>query len=137
MEQLIVRQLAVGVQCIPSDVDVFRLTEEQRVALLLGRDDSEFLNDAFWAEGGNRYIRGTDKIPFPNDGPTCKYTALFDSSPEFDPLRLSFLIYGDGQSGVHTFLSRLESLVEGDSEGVLVPFPVSYTHLTLPTILLV
>ena len=56
LEQLIVRQLAVGMQCIPSDVDVFRLTEEQRVALLVGRDDSEFLKDEFWKEGGSRYI---------------------------------------------------------------------------------
>ena len=83
LEQLIVRQLAVGMQCTPSDVDVFRLTEEQRVALLVGRDDNEFLKDAFWEEGHNRYIRGTDKILFPNGGPACKHTALFDCRPKF------------------------------------------------------
>ena len=47
LEQLIVRQLAVGMQCIPSDVDVFRLTEEQRLALRFGCEDYEFLKDAF------------------------------------------------------------------------------------------
>ena len=119
LEQLIIRQLAVGMQCIPSDVDVFRLTEEQRVTLLVGRDDNEFLKDAFWEENGDRYVRGTQKIPFPNNGPTCNYTALFDKRREFDPLRLSFLTYGDEQSRIHACLRRLQSLVEEDTEGSL------------------
>ena len=122
LEELIIRPLAVLMGCIPSNVDVFQLTEAERVALLFGRGDNEFLKEAFYEDGAYRYVRGTQKIPFPNDGPACRYTALFDNRPEFDPLRLPFLIYGDINSGIHTFLMRLQSLMETDTDGVLAAY---------------
>ena len=40
------------------------------------------------------FVKGT-QLPFPADGPDCKYSALFDPRPAFDNLRESFLLHGD------------------------------------------
>ena len=37
-----------------------------------------------------RLVRGT-RLPFPADGPSCKYAALFDLRPAFDALRDAFV----------------------------------------------
>ena len=93
---------------IPAGVDVFNLTEADRVGLAQSRDDIEFLKDAFWVVNGNVYVRGT-RDAFPVFGPSCKYTALFDDRPEFDALRLLFLIHADQHQEVSTFVSKLQS----------------------------
>ena len=46
-EQSIIRRLAVELGYIPAGVDVFQLTEAERVELVQSRDDTEFLKDAF------------------------------------------------------------------------------------------
>ena len=47
----------------------------------------EFLLTARSEEG---WIKGT-QLPFPEDGPSSKYSALFDTRPGFDPIRQVFL----------------------------------------------
>ena len=96
----IIRRLAVLMGCIPSNVDVLELSEAERVALLVERDDVDFLREAFDEDvDGFRYIRGLYGEAFPHDGPTCRYEALFDERPEFDSLRLALLVHGDVNSG--------------------------------------
>ena len=48
----------------------------------------------------NGLVRGT-RVAFPADGPDSKYAALFDARPEFDDLRLAFLVFSDPQSKVN------------------------------------
>ena len=119
----IIRHLAVHMGCIPSNVDVLQLSEGERVALLLERDDVDFLREAFDEDDdGFRHIRGMYKKPFPHDGPTCRYEALFDERPEFDSLRMAFLIHGDVNSGINTFLMRLQRLMEEDTERMFATY---------------
>ena len=61
------------------------------------------------------YVRGT-RDPFPLIGPTCRYEALFDVRPEFDALRLSFLISADPRQLIETFVTKLQSLVSESIE---------------------
>jgi hypothetical protein len=50
-----------------------------------------FLAPAFFEDAAGRpMVRGT-RLPFPADGPTCKYAALFDIRPVFDALRDAFV----------------------------------------------
>ena len=129
----IIRHLAVHMGCIPSNVDVLQLSEGERVALLLERDDVDFLREAFDEDvDGFRYIRGLYGEAFPHDGPTCRYEALFDERPEFDSLRLALLVHGDVNSGINTFLMRLQSLMEGDTEGVFAAY-IADVHTFLET----
>ena len=46
------------------------------------------------------FVRGT-RVAFPADGPDSKYAALFDARPEFEDLRLAFLVFSDPQSKVN------------------------------------
>ena len=117
MEQLIIRPLAIQMGYIPDNVNVFSLTEAERVALLVCPDNSAFLQEAFWTEGGCEYVKGTRNY-FPVVGPTCKYTALFDGRPEFDALRLSFLIDADQYKEVFTFSNKLQSFIEDNMETI-------------------
>ena len=51
----------------------------------------EFLLTARSEEG---WIKGT-QVPFPEDGPSSKYSALFDLSPGFDPIRQAFFVHAE------------------------------------------
>ena len=98
---------------IPAGVDVFNLTEADRVGLAQSRDDIEFLKDAFWVVNGNVYVRGT-RDAFPVIGPSCKYTALFDPRPVFDALRRAFLVHADPCLRVHTFQRGLKQMLDAN-----------------------
>ena len=110
IEAAVVRPLAVQMGYIPADVDVFALTEIERKHLSEQPCNNEFLKDAFWSSNGNHFVRGT-QAPFPVIGPSCKYIALFDDRPEFDALRLSFLISADPEQLLQTFVTKLQCLV--------------------------
>ena len=116
-EAAVVRPLAMQMGYIPADVDVFALTEIERKHLSEQPSNNEFLKDAFWCVNGNHFVRGT-QAPFPVIGPSCKYIALFDDRPEFDALRLSFLISADPEQLLHTFVTKLQSLVQESIEAL-------------------
>ena len=94
---------------IPPNLDILSLSSSD-MALFIGSPGSlEFLEDAFYIEHGRPYIKGTRTLS-PVSESWCKYTALFDSRPEFDSLRLLFLVSADSSSEIKTFLNKLQSL---------------------------
>ena len=107
---MVVRPLAVQMGFIPADVDVFELPQSERARLVEQPSNNEFLKDAFSNVNGEVFVRGT-RHPFPMIGPSCRYTALFDDRPEFDALRLSFLISADPTQSSETFVTKLQCLV--------------------------
>ena len=56
------------------------------------------------------YVRGLKRVRFPPDGPSCKYSALFDPRPIFDALREAFLVYGDANGRATSFLRHMARL---------------------------
>jgi len=62
-------------------------------------------------EAGN--VRGSSGKIFPQNGPGCKYSALFDPNPSFDALREAFMIFGDPNSKADTFVRLLMQQVAG------------------------
>ena len=65
------------------------------------------------------YVRGLKRVKFPCDGPSCRYSALFDTRSIFDPLRASFLVYGDPNVRATSFLQMME---ERGANAVNTPF---------------
>ena len=55
------------------------------------------------------FVRGFKRMPFPHDGPSCKYSALFDPRPIFDSLREAFLVYGDENLAATSFLHLMDA----------------------------
>lgn len=53
------------------------------------------------------YVRGT-RLPFPIDGPDCKYSALFDPRSFFDALGGAFIVFADANSQAILFLRLLQ-----------------------------
>ena len=104
------RPLAMQMGYIPGGVDVFALPDMERERLAKQPFNNEFLKEAFWCVNDECFVRGTHD-PFPVIGPSCKYTALFDDRPEFDALRLSFLISADPSQCIKTFVTKLQFLV--------------------------
>ena len=47
------------------------------------------------------------RIPFPVDGPDCKYNVLFDTRPAFDTLREAFMVHADPDAQANLFLRLL------------------------------
>ena len=50
--------------------------------------------------------------------PKCKYGLLFDSRPEFDSFRESFLVSADPHSGINTFVQKLDNLIKDSFEHI-------------------
>ena len=79
--------MAVTLGYIPGGVDVLSLCSEELDRMRNQHAGSyEFLLTARSEEG---WINWT-QVSFPDDGPSSKYTALFDPRPVFDPLRRAF-----------------------------------------------
>ena len=85
-ETLLVRPIAVALKLIPTDVDVFGI---QDFDLLRQQhpDSHDFLLPAQSAVG----CVVADSMPFPDQGPSCMYKALFDPREEFDGIRQHFI----------------------------------------------
>ena len=59
------------------------------------------------------HVKGTLQ-PFPVDGPSCKYAAIFDTRPAFDALRLAFLLHADPHLQIETAMGALASVIAAD-----------------------
>ena len=59
-------------------------------------------------------------IAFPEDGPRCFYSALFDKRRMFDSLRENFLIHSDPQSLPSTFLTLSEPWISQPEHGAFL-----------------
>ena len=94
LESVIIRPLACIMGYIPPNLDILSLNASDVAPLIDSPSSLEFLQDAFYIEHGRPYIKGTRTLS-PVTEPWCKYTALFDSRPEFDSLRLLFLVAAD------------------------------------------
>ena len=103
-EATIVRPVAVLLGYIPAGVDVLSLSDDHRESFAV---DYAFLEESFYCRGGRRLVRGTQEI-FPDNGPVCKYAALFDLRPEFDAIRKAFFA---AESELTVFLQKLESVM--------------------------
>ena len=53
--------------------------------------ENSWLAEAYTRMGNEMRVKGNQRVTFPENGPECKYTALFDKNPCFDPLRTSFV----------------------------------------------
>ena len=134
-EAMIVRPVAVLLGYIPAGVNVLSLSEDHREALA---EEYTFLEECFYYRGGRKHVRGTQEI-FPDDGPTCKYSALFDQRPEFDAIRAAFFA---AERDVLVFLQKLESVIENwmdnwSEEAVLRTFTfrdaiAAFAHSAVP-----
>ena len=109
LEEDFIRPIAVELQYIPANNDV-RNSDILGLAQLahVHPQQSYFLQPADDEHG---YIRGTRRIQFPLDGPKSMYDALFDSRPEFDALRQTFLVHEDPESRPERFCATLEQLL--------------------------
>ena len=58
------------------------------------------------------FIKGSRRVVFPTDGPSNKYEALFDKRPVFDPIRESFLVFGDAHSGPDRIIECLNGIID-------------------------
>ena len=105
-----VRRLAVLFEYLPGGIDVFSMTPEA-LEDVQSSGCSSFLESAKTADG---FVKGT-RTPFPQGGPSCKYTALFDQRPCFDALRTSFIVNVDPQSGPRALLCALANVLEDDA----------------------
>ena len=102
IEEDLVRPLAVTLGHVPANVDVLRYSSEEVTALRSQtHGEFDFLETPQDAAG---FIKGNASVSSPNDGPTCKYAALFDSRPDFDHLRADFI-----QKEPRIFLQGLQS----------------------------
>ena len=61
------------------------------------------------------YVRGTKRVPYPVDGPDCKYSALFDPRPVFDALREAFMLFKSSRAPGRLFLNLLQEQAVDDS----------------------
>ena len=107
-EELFVRPLAIRLGYLGADAEV-SVDIGGRLSVLVPVCDEPNSYEAFKSvkdEFGN--IRGLMRVPFPADGPNCKYAALFDLRKIFDPLRQAFLTYGDPTSRPDTLLRHLQ-----------------------------
>ena len=109
MEEHYVRRLAVQFDYVPRGMDVFALIRAgQEVSV--GGIRSSFLESAQTEDG---FVKGT-RTPFPSNGPSCRYLALFDQRPCFDALRMSFVVDADPESGPRVLIHALATVLEGD-----------------------
>ena len=96
--------LAIQFGYIPANVDVLALGSQELASCRVANAGcSDFLKSARSDDG---FVRGA-REPFPDDGPACKYMALFDARPVFDALRLQFLVRADPQSEVNSMMEAL------------------------------
>ena len=92
IEENLIRPLAVSRGMLPPDVNPQGMGADGLARICTENPEAcEFLMPA---RGEDGFIVGTRSI-FPPGGPSCKYLALFDARPEFDALRLAFLVFGD------------------------------------------
>ena len=106
-EEQVVRPLAVRLGYLPSDAVILVENRTLRVSLSSSETSSHSCDGVASAHDEAGYIRGTYRIPFPEDGPQCKYSALFDKRSEFDAIRESFIVQCDPEQQPHTFLKIL------------------------------
>ena len=109
-ESLHVRGFAQKLNYLPSELEVHVVAGQVRVSKAdLQRDGKcEGLQPAHGSDG---FIRGT-RVAFPDDGPSCKYEALFDQRPVFDALREAFMTFTLGRSPQPFFNLARDSLVD-------------------------
>ena len=92
-EASIIAPLAVLLGFIPAAGNYRECSAAELENLQVENDGAlcSFLAPAFFENAvGLRLVRGT-RLPFPADGPSCKYAALFDLRPAFDALRDAFV----------------------------------------------
>jgi hypothetical protein len=123
LEPQVSRQLAVRFGYIPAGMDVLLLSPQDLEGLFaVNHACYDFLDTAYNDDG---YVRGT-RCEFPADGPTCKYTALFDDRPMFDSLHEAFLV-GARASG------RADAFSTDVAQVVGPQFLEEVTHFTVLT----
>ena len=128
-EALLVRPVAMRLGYLPSlkDVLVMARDELDQTITQQGEASSSFLHEAYVIDNkGVRRVRGTQKT-FPDSGPSCKYTALFDDRECFDALREAFLVEASPHMTTDTFRQTLgdilgeERFSEPDHEHIYGP----------------
>jgi hypothetical protein len=116
LERGVIRQLAVRFGYIPAGMHVLLVSpEDLELFSAVNHGCYDFLNTAYNDDG---YVRCT-RCEFAPDGPTCKYTALFDDRPMFDSLREAFLVGGRASGRADAF-STAAAQVVGDTD-ILTP----------------
>ena len=97
LEASVVRPLAARIDCIPTGVDIFTLSDDVDKDWNHQTQEYEFAKEAFFLLGQVKTVKGT-QLPFPANGPSCKYTALFDPHHAYDAIRVDFLLRLDKNS---------------------------------------
>jgi hypothetical protein len=110
IEENVIRPLAVQLGYIPTGCNPLAPNELESARLAPDADENEFLKEASIFEGGVLKVKGTQR-PWPTIGPPSKYAALFDDRSEFDSLRFSFLVHGDGQQTIASFVMNLRGII--------------------------
>ena len=101
-EKVLVRPVAITLGYIPGAVDVLRSSRAELDQAIDGHEPS-LLGKAFFVDRqGVRRVCGTQAI-FPENGPICKYCALFDHRECFDALREAFLVASDPHNTTEHF----------------------------------
>ena len=92
-EARLVRPIAAALGDIPnSSIDFLSMQGAEIEAHRPSCDRVSWLHRAYTTtEDGRRMVCGSNSVPFPNSGPSCKYAALFDDSCCVDGLRIAFL----------------------------------------------
>ena len=86
IEENVIRPLAHCKGFIPSTDDIFTMTPHAKWSESQSNGNS-WLAEAYTRMGNEMRVKGNQRVAFPENGPDCKYTALFDRNPCFDPLR--------------------------------------------------
>jgi hypothetical protein len=129
LEPEVIRQLAVRFGYIPAGMNVVLLSHQDlQEFYAVNHGCYDFLNTAHNEDG---YVRGTS-CEFPADGPTCKYTSLFDERPMFDSLREAFLV-GARASGRADACSTVVAQVVGDTDILTLQLLEEVTGFTVLT----
>ena len=127
----LVRHVALYLGLVPNTNEIRGLTRDELDQVILAEEgfNTNFLEEAFSVhDGGLRLVRGSRDV-FPPDGPSCKYTALFDARPCFDALREAFLIATSPLSST----DRFELLVRDQLGTPLFALP-EHSHIVASAI---
>ena len=109
LEMRLIRPLAKLLGYLPSDVLIDCDENGVPRTVVVRNEDRNTYEGCATACDDLGFVKGTQRIPFPVDGPDCKYCALFDARPMFDPLRQTFLTFNDQASKPSSLLIFLES----------------------------
>ena len=106
IEEEVIRPLARRLNLIPSTDDIFTMTAHAKM-LESQNNRNSWLAEAYTKKKFQMRVKGNSGVVFPENGPDCKYTALFSANRCFDPLRRSFV----EDVGARTIIVDLEKML--------------------------